>query len=362
MKRVFVVDNEELMRESIVQVLREAQYEVDEAQNGIEALARLASFTPDLIVSDVNMPKLDGFGLLKELRKSERTADIPFIFLTGAIDRSSQREGMLLGADDYITKPFEQNDLLKAVELRLKKHQLMQDNIKKRLDEFRKNINLALPHEFRTPLTGILGFAEILQETRDLSADKTVHIGSHIHKSATRLHKLLERMLLLSELDSILASPEHRKALSDSVCNVAQTIGRVVETQGLETQRRDDIQVSLVEARIGALESHLEKVIEELLSNALKFSNEGAKVDVTNSLESSRVSISVEDHGKGMSEEQINDIGAFVQFDRRRNEQQGAGIGLALVKKICDLYDGSLIIKRSEAGGTKVTLTFPTAD
>ncbi|HTR82064.1 MAG TPA: response regulator [Bacteroidota bacterium] len=362
MKRVFVVDDEDFMRESIVQVLRLAEYEVDEAQNGREALARLASFNPDLIISDVNMPELDGFGLLKELRKSERTADIPFIFLTGAIDRSSQREGMLLGADDYITKPFEQDDLIKAVELRLSKHQLMQDNIKKRLDEFRKNINLSLPHEFRTPLTGILGFAEILQETRDLSADETVHIGLHIHKSATRLHKLLERMLLLSELDSIVASPERKKVFSGPFPNIGPIIGRVVENEGLETQRKDDILVSIVEARVSVLESHLQKVIEEILTNALKFSHKGSKVNIATSLESGRVSIFVEDHGKGMSAEQIGNIGAFVQFDRKRNEQQGAGIGLALVRKICDLYGGSLMVDRSEAGGTKVTLTFPTAE
>jgi two-component system, sensor histidine kinase and response regulator len=361
MKRVFVIDDEEMMRESIAEILRLAEYDVVEARNGLEALEKLSSFTPDFIVCDVDMPKLNGFGLLKELRKSERTADIPFIFLTGATDRSSQREGMLLGADDYITKPFEQDDLIKAVELRMSKHQLMQDNIKKRLDEFRKNINLALPHEFRTPLTGILGFAEILQEAQDLSPEETVHIGSHIHKSATRLHKLLERMLLLVELDSILASPERKKVLSGS-SSVRLTIGHVIETQGLETQRKDDIHVSIVDATIGVLASHLERLIEEILDNALKFSNKGSKVDVTASLESGRVSISVEDRGMGMSPEQINNIGAFVQFDRKRNEQQGAGIGLALVKKICDLYDGSLTIERSKTGGTKVTLMFSTVN
>ena len=85
-------------------------------------------------------------------------------------------------------------------------------------------------------------------------------------------------------------------------------------------------------------------------------------MDLTVLLESGRVCISVKDHGNGMSAEQINNIGAFVQFDRKRNEQQGAGIGLALVKKICELYNGSLIVDRSETGGTKVTVIFPTAD
>jgi signal transduction histidine kinase len=202
----------------------------------------------------------------------------------------------------------------------------------------------------------------MLEQTEGLSAEETVYIGSHIHKSATRLHKLLERMLLLSELDFILASPERKKALSGSFSDVRLTIERIVETHGLETQRKKDIQVSIVKAKLGVLESHFEKVIEEILGNALKFSNKGSKVDVTASLESGRVSISVEDHGKGMSAEQINNVGAFVQFDRKRNEQQGAGIGLALVKKICDIYSGALIIERSETGGTKVTVTFSAAD
>ena len=362
MKRVLVVDDEDIMRESIVQILKLAEYDVDEAQNGLEALERLASFTPDLIVSDVDMPKLDGFGLLKELRKSERTSDIPFIFLTGQADRSSQREGMLLGADDYITKPFEGDDLIKAVELRLNKYQLMRDKMQKRLDELRKSISLALPHEFRTPLTGILGFAELLQQTQGLSAEETVYIGSHIHKSATRLHKLLERMLLLAELDSNLANPERVKMLRASSSAIGLAVGQTIEAQGLESQRKNDFIVSLVEASVKVLEPHLLNAIEEIVNNALKFSTKGSEVRVTAFVESGRVVITVQDRGKGMSEEQIKNIGAFVQFDRNRNEQQGAGLGLALVKKICDLYGGSLRIECPETSGTNATLSFPSAD
>jgi len=361
MKRILVVDDEEGMRSSIAQVLQSTDYEVSQAGNGIEALERITSDTPDLIVCDVHMPKLDGFGLLKELRKSERTSDIPFIFLTGQTERSSQREGMQLGADDYITKPFEAKDLVTAVELRLNKHQMVRDKIQKRLDELRRSMTLALPHEFRTPLTGILGFSEILQQTQGLSSEETVYIGSHIHKSATRLHKLVERMLLFTELETELASPERIKALRSSSAAVGVILGQVIESLGFETQRKEDVQTSLVDGRVRVLESHLSKVAEEILSNALKFSKKGTKVLVSTAVGSGRVIISVEDQGRGMSEEQIKSIGAFVQFDRNRNEQQGPGLGLALVKKICDIYDGVLTIDNSEPG-VKTTINFPEAD
>ena len=298
-KRILVVDDEDMMREAVVEILRGCGYDVEECGNGIEALERLKSSVPDLILCDVHMPELDGFGLLQELRKSPRTSDIPFVFLTGQADRPSQREGMTLGADDYITKPFAIEELTQAVASRLAKHRGFQDRMEKRLDELRRSISLALPHEFRTPLTGILGFAEILEQSEELSAEERVYIGSHIHKSAKRLYHLLERMLVMAELESDLADPNRVKRLRDSSAAVGITLSQIVEAQATESQRKDDVRLSLVDARAKVLESHLAKAIDEVLSNALKFSSKGTEVVVRAYTEGARVAISVETTAKG---------------------------------------------------------------
>ncbi len=361
MNHILVVDDEEYMRETIAQILTFEGYAIQKADDGIEALQLLTTFTPDLIVCDVNMPKLDGFGLLKELRKRESTSGIPFIFLTGQTDRPSQREGMSTGADDYITKPFETDELIKAVELRLGRYRQIRDKIEKRLDELRNSMKLTLPHEFRTPLTGILGFAELLEQTQGLSAEETAYIGSHIRKSASRLHRLVERMLLHAELDSNLSDPERIKSLRDSSVEVGPTVRQVIDAQASEAQRAGDVRASLLETRVRVLEAHLSRAVEEVVNNAFKFSNQGLEVAVIVTQEADSVAISVRDHGVGMSQEQIQSIGAFVQFDRERREQQGPGLGLALVKKLCDLYEGSLVVESASPGGTNVTLRFPIA-
>ena len=362
MSRVFVIDDEDDLRGMIVQILRSARYEVDEARDGAEALERLSNSSPDLVLCDIQMPRLDGFGLLKELRKSEQTSDIPFIFITGQTDRASQREAMMLGADDFITKPFLADELISAVELRLKKHSQMEEKIQRRLDEFRKSIDLSLPHEFRTPLTGILGFADMLKSTDGLTLQEAVYIGARIHKSALRLHRIVERMLLFTELESSMASPQRMESLRASSTAVGLAVSQIAEAKGREAQRREDILLSLAEARVAVLESHLMAAFEELLSNALKFSDQGTPVKVSVVESDGWVEVSVQDTGKGMTPEQIQAVGAFVQFDRRQNEQQGIGLGLGIVEKMCRLYAGSLRIEPGIPKGTTVTMRLPVAD
>ena len=361
-KRILVIDDEKMVRTAIDVMLTSHNYDVVQCADGEEGLREARSLLPDLIVCDVTMPKMNGFDLIQELRKSNETSNIPFIFLTGQSLQSEMRKGMMLGADDYLTKPFVPDELIRVVELRLKKRDALEQQMQTKLDELRKSISLALPHEFRTPLTGILGFAEILKDSKSLSQEEAAYIGTHIHGSAKRLHRLLENMLLMAELNVDAADPSRIKSLRSSSCSIGNVITQRVEAHALEAGRNEDVQASISEARIKVLEAHFSRVIDELLSNALKFSNKGSKVEVKTSIEGGTAVISIEDRGKGMTQDQIQRLAAFVQFDRVRNEQQGSGLGLALVKKIAHLYGGSLSIESSKSVGTKVILKFPLAE
>jgi CheY-like chemotaxis protein len=117
--RVLVIEDEEALREEVVDLLGYAGYSVVEAKNGKAGLTLAQESLPDIILCDVSMPKMDGFEVLMALRQSEATASIPLIFLTARADRSFLRHGMELGADDYLTKPFTHNELLTAVKARL---------------------------------------------------------------------------------------------------------------------------------------------------------------------------------------------------------------------------------------------------
>lgn len=121
MKTILVIEDTSAMRENIAEILQLAPYEVVQAANGKEGIEQARQTHPDLILCDIRMPELDGFGVLHILRKDPELADIPFVFLTAKAEMADFRVGMNLGADDYVTKPFDDLTLLNAVELRLKK-------------------------------------------------------------------------------------------------------------------------------------------------------------------------------------------------------------------------------------------------
>lgn len=124
-KRILLIEDNNDVRETTAAILELSQYEVLTARNGKEGAELALKVKPDLIICDIMMPVLDGYGVLHLLSRNKETVNIPFIFLTAKADRSDQRKGMDMGADDYITKPFEEVELLTAIESRLKKTHMM---------------------------------------------------------------------------------------------------------------------------------------------------------------------------------------------------------------------------------------------
>ena len=125
MKKVLIIEDNEDIRENIAEILQLADYETLTAAHGKEGVEKATAEHPDLIICDIMMPELDGYGVLHILSKKDATASIPFIFLTAKAERADMRKGMILGADDYLTKPFDDTELLDAIEARLKKNDLV---------------------------------------------------------------------------------------------------------------------------------------------------------------------------------------------------------------------------------------------
>lgn len=129
MKKILVIEDNDEVRENVVEILELSNYQVLAAENGKEGVAIALKEKPDLIVCDIMMPELDGYGVLHSLSKHKETSTVPFIFLTAKSEKDDFRKGMQLGADDYITKPFDGTELLNAVEARLKKVEALKQNI-----------------------------------------------------------------------------------------------------------------------------------------------------------------------------------------------------------------------------------------
>lgn len=149
MKRILLIEDNPEIRENTGEILSLAGYEVTTAENGKKGVELAQQTKPDLIICDIMMPELDGYGVLHILSKHDDTSAIPFIFLTAKTEKTDIRKGMTLGADDYLTKPFDDTDLLNAIETRLRKHQLrikQYDNTPVGLEHFiedaQKTLNL----------------------------------------------------------------------------------------------------------------------------------------------------------------------------------------------------------------------------
>ena len=142
MKKILLIEDDTIMRENTAEILELAQYHVTTAVNGRAGSTLAKELRPDLIICDIMMPELDGYGVLHVLSKDPKTASIPFIFLTAKAEKSEMRRGMDLGADDYLTKPFEDTELLSAIESRLKKA----DVIKKEYSGNLEGLNQFLDH------------------------------------------------------------------------------------------------------------------------------------------------------------------------------------------------------------------------
>ena len=125
MKNILIIEDNEDIRENVAEILTLSDYKVLTAANGKEGIEAAQKHKPDLIICDIMMPGVDGYGVLHVLHKTPETQNIPFIFLTSKSERSDFRAAMELGADDYITKPFAGNELLNAIESRFRKMDIM---------------------------------------------------------------------------------------------------------------------------------------------------------------------------------------------------------------------------------------------
>lgn len=134
MKKILLIEDNKDVRENTAEILEMANYIVLTAPNGKEGVALAQSEKPDLIICDIMMPVLDGHGVLHLLSKNEETSSIPFIFLTAKSERSDFRKGMEMGADDYLTKPFDDIELLNAIEIRLRKNELLKKEFSKNME------------------------------------------------------------------------------------------------------------------------------------------------------------------------------------------------------------------------------------
>lgn len=363
MQRILIIDDEESIRTMMAMILQSSGYETLEAETGDRGLALAREQLPDLTVCDVNMPNMDGKSLLQAFRADPDLANRPVVIMTGDSSRTPLRTAMNLGADDYLAKPFTAVELLECVKTRLKRAEVNSRVEGKVIQDLRSSIHSALPHEFFTPLAGIIGISEILvDEAETISRDELRELAADIRRSGERLHRTLRNYLMIFEFDSgtgLFSSPGTGHVVS------AEDTRIVLENQARAAanrhQREQDLQLELQPCSLSIEPVALAVLIEELVDNACSFSRKGTPVLVRFDSDGPEAVLRVTDRGRGMKPEQTDRIGAFVQFDRQRYEQQGLGLGLSLVRRLLQRSKGTFSLQSEPGKGTQAAVRLPAA-
>lgn len=232
---------------------------------------------------------------------------------------------------------------------------------RKQAEQLRSCIASSLSHELNTPLSGILGFLDVARSSRAaLSREQLGDCLEQIHGSAQRLHRLIQRNLTYAELELFVADPSQAVHLwQQPTQNLRSFTQDLAQNLAREHGRGADLELKLVDATAPFNARFLARLLTEILDNAFKFSPQKTPVSFVSREEGDALVFEVQDAGRGMSQQQIADVGAFVQFDREHFEQQGVGLGLHLGKRIAELLSGSLQIGSPPAGGTRVTAFLP---
>ncbi|MFN8378832.1 MAG: response regulator [Anaerolineae bacterium] len=368
MPKILVVEDEVQIREEVMDWLMFEGYEVTGAENGARALEAVGHELPDLILSDIRMPEMDGIQFLLEIRSNRDYMQIPFIFLTASAERDSVRRGMTTGADDYLTKPFTHTEILNAVTTQLlkkeaqdqlKKSQL--ENLEAALGEEREKLHLTtrlvamFSHDFRNPLSSILSSSDMIRRYEDrMTPERKVQYLDRINAAVLLLKQMLDDMLLTAEMEEgyLQYTPQQM-----DFNGFVQTL--VDEFTAMDNQAHS-IMFSGAMLDLGEGDPRLlRQMLANLLSNALKYSPGGSAVMVGLFRDGDTIHFLVQDQGIGIPDSAKERL--FQPFFRAENagEIQGTGLGLSIVKACAELHGGCVYLDSEEGVGTRATVVIP---
>ena len=193
MRKILLIEDDPVLRENTAELLELSEYEVVTASNGKKGVMAAKAHLPNVIVCDIMMPELDGYGVLEKLSKAESTKHIPFIFLSAKTEKEDIRKGMNLGADDYLTKPFEENDLINAIESRLARAAILKElESPEKESESHIEDDIKTIHEFKNFLDDNGEEIEFAQGEEIYHEGGNVHMVYLILKGIVKTHKLDE--------------------------------------------------------------------------------------------------------------------------------------------------------------------------
>ena len=360
-RTILVAEDDPAIRLVASQLLLHGGYEVVAVTNGLEALRILAQRLPALILSDIRMPGCTGLELLQHVRSTPAYAHLPFILVSAITEPGDIRMGMSLGADDYVTKPFNPEALLDTIAARLRRAEAVAEAVAHQRDFFTHTV----PHELRSPLTVIMGYADLLLHAGETGSPTALgdlrDCGRKLMRSSQRLLDAVEDFTLWGQIESAAS-----KARLDPSAPVAQyrsgaaVVRKACETCADDYGRRPDLALDLADADVVVPAPGFARIVTHLVRNAFKFSLPGSPVEISSRLAGLHWTLEIRDRGRGMKPDELAQLNRQRPAPRQHNGQTGLGLGLSLAHRFVHIVGGRLAIQaRSPDPGLQVALTLP---
>jgi two-component system, sensor histidine kinase and response regulator len=356
---VLVVDDEERNR-ALMRAFLGGEYEVREAEDGPSALAVLAKGGIDLVILDVMMPGSSGFDVCREIKSAANDEVLPVLLVTALSDATDRHQGLLAGADDFLSKPVDRQELMLRVRnfLHLRKqHQLLHQQYEalQELVALKDDLVTLMVHDLRNPLTGVLGMLQVLQ--LDIEDPLRQADAENARQAGEKMRETLDDLLQVRLLEEgRVALRRERIWLQEVVRSASESLEGMARMRNLHISHAVDGRLTL-----HADAALVRRAVENLLSNAIKFSPVGQTIEVVGSNVGSLVSIEVADRGTGVAPERRPQL--FEKFGgvrvQRPSDRRGYGLGLYLVKLVADAHGGSVAVRDREGGGTLLCLSLP---
>jgi signal transduction histidine kinase len=319
------------------------------AYSAQEALQKAPHFQPALILLDITMPGIEGYEVCRQIRATPALRHVKIIIISARTMLSERLEGYAAGADDYITKPFDEEELLAKVRVYLRLQYAEE------MDQLKSDLLTLLSHETRTPLTTIISPVEILLANDDVEPEQRRLLLNMADQSAKKLQRLFEKVLLLSELKSGKAHFQWQQSdLSEIVNSVIDKLAALTTecNVGIVRQFSNEVPTTLDREK-------MQFVIHAILENAVQNSPSGESIEVSVFTEADQHCIAITDHGSGIDSVFVSQV--FEEFSNRDvdHHNKGHGLSLAIARHIVTTHQGVIDVVSEPDCGTTFTVRLP---
>ncbi|WP_422614288.1 MULTISPECIES: ATP-binding response regulator [Calothrix] len=357
MPHILIVDDNADMRDYLARILSD-RVKVEAVADGVAALAAVNERVPDLVLSDVMMPGLDGFELLQALRADARTKEVPIILLSARAGEESVIEGLVAGADDYLIKPFSASELVTRVNAYLQLAHLRSETLRQErtINHKKDEVLSIVSHELNTPLVAILGWTRLMRSSPPSPAMLTKALLT-IERNATLQAKLVQDLL---DISRITAGKIHLNLEAVELQGVIdQAIATVRQSQTKDI--RLDCLLAPSPTIVQGDPERLQQIFLNLLTNAVKFTPEGGRIAVSLQTDENQARIIVSDTGYGIDREFLPYI--FDTFRQADGVKKGLGLGLAIARSLVELHGGTIHAQSPGMGrGATLIVTLPVSN